>query len=138
MRILQRHHAARDVGGVGGAQRVVAGEPAAGAAVAGLAADAVGDLESRAARAARRFGVAAQAVRRVLRRSEAQALRRCLARVCVEHLPGPAVGAGRRWVSCQVISSFWRTTMPLGARRPWQVEPAQVATPSWVPGASAA
>ena len=35
--------------------------------------------------------------------------------------------------SCQVMSSFWRTTRPLGASRPWQVEPPQEATPSCVP-----
>ena len=51
-RIVERHHAARDIGGVGAADRIMAGKPARGGAVAALAADSVGGLEAGAARAA--------------------------------------------------------------------------------------
>ncbi|MFD2501675.1 hypothetical protein ACFSTI_26225 [Rhizorhabdus histidinilytica] len=32
---------------------------------------------------------------------------------------------------CQWRISSWRTTFPVGSLRPWQVDPAQEATPTW-------
>jgi hypothetical protein len=31
---------------------------------------------------------------------------------------------------CQIISSSWRTIRPFASLRPWQVDPAQLATPT--------
>src|SRR6185436_379381 len=69
--IVERDEAARDVGGVGAADHIMARQPARRRAVAALAADAVGGLEADAA-AAGRGGVAAQAHRRAGRLADAE------------------------------------------------------------------
>jgi hypothetical protein len=61
--IVQRPHAPRQIVRPAGGGGVVAGQPVAGAAVAGLAADAVGDLEGRPASGGV-VGVAAETGRR--------------------------------------------------------------------------
>ena len=132
--IVQRDHAAGDIGRVAGAQRVVAGQPAAGAAVAGLAADAVGDLELGAAPAGGGIGVAAEAGRRRSAPGRGPAGWRSPGRAARSARARPGCGRRPRCCgSCQVISSFWRTTRPLATGRLWQMEPAHDATPSWTP-----
>src|SRR6185503_10873439 len=92
-RILERHQAARDVVGVGAADRIMARDPARGGAVAGLAADAVALLEARAARS-RRGAVAAQAHRRAARLADAEPLRDHLAARLLKDRISAAVRAG--------------------------------------------
>src|SRR4029453_2029174 len=71
----------------------MARDPARGRAMAGFAADAVGDLEAGAARS-RRGCVAAEAHRRVRRLTDAEALGDHLAARLAQHVVGAAVRAG--------------------------------------------
>src|SRR4051812_42777884 len=81
---------------MGAADRVMAGEPAGRRAVAAFAADAVGELEARAARAGRGGrGVAAEAERRGRGVAEAEAGGDPARARLAQHGPGAAVGAGR-------------------------------------------
>jgi hypothetical protein len=128
-RILERHQAARNVVGVGAADRIMARDPARGRAVAGFAADAVGDLEAGAARPG---GVAWQP--RHIGALDASPMPRRWAITWLRgsrstlwaRLWAPAALAG----SCQSMISSWRTTGPSPSLRPWQVVPLQLATPT--------
>src|SRR5690606_13134683 len=95
LRILERPKPGGDVGCVGSRDRAVAGEPAARAAMAGFAADAVGKLERRAPQTGRRgVGVTAEAFPRLLGRPDAQLAGDRLAARFGQDTPGAAVGAG--------------------------------------------
>ena len=92
LRLVERHHAPADVRRVGCPQGVVAGDPAPRPAVAGFAADAVGNLKARAALSWRgRIGMASEAGACPLRRTEPEFRRDSLAPGLGQRAPGAAM-----------------------------------------------